>query len=114
MMGETLARRLDDFAVIELDVVRVVGRDAPERLFALMGPPEMARDVDFRELAGRQARMLAAYRTQDWDGAEAALEALHGPFGLDSVAKLYAGRIAAYRKAPPGKDWDGVFEATEK
>ena len=62
----------------------------------------------------RQARMLTAYRTQDWDGAEAALEALHGPFGLDSVAKLYAGRIAAYRKSPPGKDWDGVFEATEK
>ncbi|HEX5776066.1 MAG TPA: adenylate/guanylate cyclase domain-containing protein [Caulobacteraceae bacterium] len=114
MMGETLARRLDDFAVIELDVVRVVGRDAPERLFALMGPPEMAQSVDFRELAGRQALMLAAYRAQDWDGAEAALETLHGPFGLDSVAKLYAGRIAAYRKSPPGKDWDGVFEATEK
>ena len=114
MMGETLARRLDDFAVVELDVVRVVGRDTPERLFALMGPPEMADSVDFRELAGKQALMLAAYRAQDWDGAEAALEALHGPFGLDATANLYAGRIAAYRKSPPPRDWDGVFEATEK
>lgn len=114
MMSETLARRLDDFAVIELDVVRVVGRDAPERLFALMGPPEMAQGADFRDLADRQALMLAAYRTRDWDAAEAALEALNGPLGLDSVARLYAGRIAAYRTSPPPEGWDGVFEATEK
>jgi adenylate cyclase len=114
MMGETLARRLDDFAVVELDIVRVVGRDTPERLFALMGPPEMAQTVDFRELAGKQTLMLAAYRKQDWDAAEAALAGLSGPFGLDAVAKLYAGRVAAYRKTPPPKGWDGVFEATEK
>lgn len=114
MMGETLAKRLDDFAVVELDVVRVVGRDTPERLFALLGPPETAQGVDFKELAGKQALMLAAYRQQDWDRADAVLAELSGPFGLAAVAKLYADRIAAYRKSPPPKDWDGVFEATEK
>lgn len=114
LMGETLARRLDDFAVVEIDQVRVVGRDAPERLFALMGPPETAQSIDFKELAGKQAAMLAAYRNKDWDMAERMLAGLEGPFGLDAVAKLYADRIAAYRKTPPPKGWDGVFEATSK
>jgi adenylate cyclase len=115
--GSALAEAIPDFALLELDFVRVVGRDRPERLYALAGPPALAKDRGFRELAAAQTDMLAAYRAMDWDGADAALarvSAAAGKFGFDKLATLYAGRIAAYRKAPPEAGWDGVFQATEK
>lgn len=117
IIGGTMAERLPDFATVELDLVRVVGRDLPEEIFALLGPPELAQSSDFRELRGRQTAMLVAYHDRDWDGAEAVLAELSplaSRFGFGKVMSLYAERIAAYRKAPPGADWDGVHQATEK
>ena len=117
VVGAELAERLGDFALIELDVVRVVGREAPERLFALIGPPDLAQDEGFREIQARQAALLAAYRGRDWTAAKAELAAMApaaARFGLDKLAALYAERIAACRKSPPAGDWDGVYQATEK
>jgi adenylate cyclase len=116
-VGSAMAGRIGDFALLELDRVRVVGRDTPERLFALIGPPETAQRADFLALRERHETMLAAYRAADWDGTEAALAASTAAaagFGLEKLGKLYAERIAAYRAAPPPADWDGVYEATEK
>lgn len=76
IIGGTMAERLPDFATVELDLVRVVGRDLPEEIFALLGPPELAQSSDFRELRGRQTAMLVAYHDRDWDGAEAVLAEL--------------------------------------
>ena len=115
-VGSELAVRLDGFALLELDAVRVVGREAPERLFALMAPPEAAT-ADHAALAAAQDAMLACYRAQDWDRAETALDALAPRFegyGYHKLAGIYAERIAAYRVAPPGADWDGVYQATAK
>ena len=116
-MGQTLAEKLTEFPLVELDIVRVVGRDAPERLFGLAGAPEVKQESAFAELAAAQDAMLNAYRAQDWDKAEAALEKLSpiaARFGYDKLVSLYAARIAVYRKTPPGAGWDGVFQATEK
>jgi adenylate cyclase len=116
-LGQTLAEKLPEYPLIELDLVRVVGRDAPERLYALTGGPEIKATPDFSALAAAQEAMLKAYRAQDWDGAAAALEKLSpmaARFGYDKLVQLYAGRIAVCRKSPPGAGWDGVFQATEK
>ncbi len=117
LVGEDLAARLPDFALIELDLIRVVGRDAPERIFALMGPPEMATDPAFVETGARMTTMLEAYRSRDWGGAEAALETLRGAGtlpGLEGVAATYATRVAEFRQNPPSDDWDGISQALEK
>ncbi len=115
-VGSELAVRLGGFALLELDAVRVVGREAPERLFALLAAPEQATP-DHADLAAAQAEMLACYRAQDWDRADAALERLAPRLeshGIHKLAGIYAERIAAYRDAPPGADWDGVYQATAK
>jgi adenylate cyclase len=115
--GRELAENLPDFALIELDLVRVVGRDMPERLFALVGPPALVQTSNFRDLHAAQTAMLAAYRAKDWDGADAALEQLRpaaSRFGYDRLADLYAARIKAFRAGPPDVGWDGVHRATEK
>lgn len=116
-LGSDLASRLSDFALIELDLVRVVGRDAPEKLFALIGTPERAADPEFTMLAAAVSTMLTAYRAQDWDGAEQALIGIAAKadiFGVVKFAELYRERIAAYRETPPPQDWDGVYQALSK
>ena len=116
-INEQLAGRIQDFALIEVDLVRVVGRDTPTRVFALLGSPELAATPAFRQLAEWQAAFLCAYRTQNWAEAEAArsaFSALADPFGLQTLAALYRRRLNTFRTSPPRPDWDGVYAATEK
>jgi adenylate cyclase len=116
-IGSSVAARLPGFALIEIDRLRVVGRDRPETLFALLGDAATAASPGFAALATAQAAMLAAYRAQDWDAAaarHAEVLATGAPFHLGTLAALYADRIAACRANPPGAGWDGVFQATEK
>jgi adenylate cyclase len=117
LTGAAFAGSLPDFALIELDLARVVGRDMPERLFVLVGPPALAVTPSFQELKSAQTAMLKAYRALDWDATDAALEKLRpiaARFGYDKVVDIYAARVRAWRANPPGTDWDGVHQAMEK
>jgi adenylate cyclase len=100
---------------VELDLVRVKGRNRPSHLFTL------AETLDVPE--GRTAELLelheafiVAYRSQQWDLAEAKMRAAEaiGVPGLEKLYHIYAERIAEYRAEPPGEDWDGAYTATEK
>ncbi|HEU5286520.1 MAG TPA: adenylate/guanylate cyclase domain-containing protein, partial [Sphingomicrobium sp.] len=116
-MGEDLQARLREFATIELDRVRVVGRDAPETVHALIGDEVLGADAAFRAFAADHDAMLLAYRAQDWDGAVALLDKGGGAaagYGLGKLYALIGERIAGYRETSPGADWDGVYGATEK
>ena len=116
-IGAEMAGRIGDFAMIEIDKVRVVGRDAPERLFALLGAPELAQSPDFKSAAEIWARMIDAYRARDWALARSSLDGFEphaAGCGLTKLAAFYAGRIEACRASPPGPGWDGVYQATEK
>ncbi len=114
-VGGATAARIADYAMIELDRVRVVGRSAPETLFALLGKPAMAGEAAFVAVRDAHAAFLAAYRSQRWDEADALLEKSGLPsLGMAKLAGIYKDRIVAYRASPPGADWDGIFQATEK
>ena len=117
VLGEALAVRLPDFAVIELDRVSVVGRDAPMMIYALLGDERLRGDPDFAAMATLHAAMLEAYRAQEWPQALAALERAQphfARFGIAGLGALFAERIAILAVNPPGKDWDGVYQATAK
>ncbi|MFN7173244.1 MAG: adenylate/guanylate cyclase domain-containing protein, partial [Thermaurantiacus tibetensis] len=116
-IGEETARRLEGFALLELDRLRVVGRDRPETIFALLGPPEMAEQAAFRALAELHAAMLQCYRAQHWEEAAAHLDrlaALAPAFGLEKLVALYRARVERFAANPPGAGWDGVAEAESK
>ena len=116
-LSEAMAKRIPDFAMIPLDCVRVVGRETPEHLFALVGYPAVAMSPAFKAASDGQQALLAAYRARDWDAAERALTSVNAhaqAFGLEKLVALYAARIAQFRLNPPGADWTGVWDATEK
>lgn len=117
VIGGALRDCLPEFAVIELDRVRVVGRERPETVFALLGDEGMAKDPRFVSLSEQHGAMLHAYRTKDWDAAGALISSLAAQaeaFGLSKVHAVYAERIAVLSLDPPPADWDGVYVARSK
>lgn len=116
-MGSAMHDALPEFASIELDLVRVVGRNAPEEVYALLGDEALASTSEFRAFAEGHAAMIHAYRAQDWAGAEQLLNRWQDQaetLGLGGLYDLYRERVATLRETPPPADWDGVFTASEK
>jgi adenylate cyclase len=117
LLGEEPASRLPLFATVEVDRVRVVGRDTPETIHALLGDEDLARSAGFATFAGRHASMLAAYRARNWEEAEQALVQNEEAAAQHGLAQLYARYRASIRRCraqPPGEDWDGVTVAETK
>ncbi len=95
----------------------MVGREAPEHVFALLGRPDVASDPAFSAMRVQATGMLASYRARAWDEVDAAVAALRpheAQYGLTTLLALYTDRIADHRSTPPPEDWDGVSQAREK
>jgi adenylate cyclase len=114
--GETTAQRAPEFAFVELDLLRVKGRSAPTRIFALLGDSEFKSSQMHRTLEVRHGDMLSRFRARDWDGAEHALKLCEtlDSGQLDRTYALYRERIRAFRQSPPPPEWDGSAEAEGK
>ncbi|HEX6120433.1 MAG TPA: adenylate/guanylate cyclase domain-containing protein [Dongiaceae bacterium] len=116
VIGEETASGASEFALLEIDRVRVKGKILPIRIYTGLGDRAVAETPEFQKLRDAQERLLAHYRAKDWDQAEAALAECR-PLAGDALAAfydLYARRIAEYRAAPPPTGWDGVYEARTK
>jgi len=116
VIGEETASGASEFALLELDRVRVKGKVLPIRIYTGLGDRTVAVTPEFQQLHDAQSRLLAHYRAQEWAQAEAALADCRGlaPALLNGLYELYEKRIAHYRIEPPPADWDGVFEAKTK
>ena len=116
VIGEETATGAGTFALLELDRVRVKGKVLPIRIYTGLGDETVAATLEFDRLRDAQARLLAHYRAQEWDQADAALAECRtmAPDALHGLYELYARRIAEYRADPPPPSWDGVYEAKTK
>lgn len=116
-IGSALAAHLPGFAVLPLGRVRVVGRTASETVSGLLGDESLAQDAAYRAFALGHLAMFDAYHARDWARAAMLTEAGTDAAARYGLARLYdvmRGRIAGFARNPPGSDWDGTFEATEK
>ena len=117
LIGDTTAQAIPNFAIIEADLIKVIGRETPERIWILAGDETQADTEDFQTLITRHGEFLSAFREQSWDRAEAQifdLKVLAKPHGFDGYYDIMAERIDAYRITPPSLDWGGVHVATSK
>jgi adenylate cyclase len=115
VLGEETARQAAGFALLELDLVRVKGRDAPLRVYTVLGDGRVTITHHFEMLSKHHDAMLAAYRSRNWTAARDALLACRPiEASLVGLYDLYERRIARYERTPPPDDWDGVFTATTK
>lgn len=118
LIGEDTKNGAQDFATLELDLLRVKGKFEPVRIFALVGDEQIAKEEAFVALKAKHEEMLAAYRSADFGTA---LDLLETCQSMDAD-HVYAGqfyamfqeRIQAMRAQPTEKEWDGVYIATTK
>ncbi|WP_298836633.1 CHASE2 domain-containing protein [uncultured Roseobacter sp.] len=120
ILGQATAAHVSaDMALMELDRIRVVGKEVPETIYGLFGHDGMRSTQAFQAMVARNADMLSAYRARDWEDAETVLHDLrdlcaNAGLELDEYLSLYATRISELRSDPPPADWDGVYASTRK
>ena len=102
--------------MLELDLLRVKGKQEPVKVYTLLGAADMAATDGFRVWRQAHDRMLQAYRQGDFTIAQEIIgECRRLSAGvLDKYYDVYGERIAELTKNHPGDGWDGVFVATSK
>ena len=97
----------------ELDLITVVGKTEPVRIYELLCPADQLKPEE-AELVQEFGKGLAAYRAREWDAAEQQFQRCLKINPKDAPSALYVERIAAYRKEAPLADWDGVWRFMHK
>ena len=117
VIGENTKVRASDYATLELDLIKVKGKNDAVRIHTLLGDPAKAATPEFQSQRVAHDAMLAAYRAQQWDKTRegiAECRRIDTAGVMSGFYDLYDERIADCEKTPPGPDWDGVFVATSK
>jgi adenylate cyclase len=118
LLGSRTAEAVwEQFALLEVDLIRVKGKTEPEVIYTIVGRADVVETSDFTSLRDTWAKMLVCYRKQDWSTATDSLERCSSTiakFGLGELANLYKERTRQFRMTPPPADWDGVYTAETK
>jgi class 3 adenylate cyclase len=97
----------------EIDLILVVGKTEPERIFEILGHKgEIAPAV--AALRERFAEGLDAYRRGSWDLAESAFKGALELASNDGPSAVFLERLTRLRQEPPPGDWNGVWALKEK
>ncbi len=121
IIGQSIYEKVTDFAVIELDRVRMVGKDKPIVVYGLFGDEKVAGQEYFKNWLKAHNKMLSLYRSRNFIEAAQQIQtcgALVGP-NYSQLYSLYEERVNDILKMlkrnqtlPEG--WDGTIDAMEK
>ncbi len=114
MISEFTRREVGDAVEVrQLDRIRVVGKEEPIIVFELMAKKG--------ELTGQQRDLLDKYNTglelfqaREWEKAKNSFRAGLRVVPDDGPCKTYVERCTEFAKAPPPKNWDGVYRLKSK
>ncbi|NEQ51871.1 MAG: HAMP domain-containing protein [Leptolyngbya sp. SIO3F4] len=110
---ETQQQVADVMATRELDLIQVVGKEEPTRIYELLGhinhlsTVEQIANADF-------TRGVQAYRQKDWLQAREYFSKYLDQKANDRPTLMYLERIAHMESNPPDADWNGVWQLTKK
>lgn len=107
----TLNELSKEFIVRELDHVTVKGKNKPIKIYEVLGK-EGKISKELLEIKAHFEEGLSLYRKQEWDDA---IKAFHKSLNLgDKTSKIFIDRCEEFKKAPPAKDWEGIWNLKEK
>lgn len=109
----TYAEVKDEVLCREIDLIRVVGKTVPTRIYSVAGfkdrlPPDQVTWVHRFQVA------MERYKARSFPAALEAFETLAMEYAHDKVSRLYVDRCRKLVAEPPPADWDGVTEMTSK
>jgi adenylate cyclase len=115
IIGENTARLVNgSFILREIDWVRVKGRKQPVSIYELIGRKNSSLSKERIEILECYAAGLKAFRNQCWNEALGYFERTQSFQPQDTPSLVMSKRCTEYKKSPPQKDWDGVFQQTTK
>ena len=115
--SRTAAAVAEQFALLEIDSIRVKGKTEAEVIYAIVGRADVAASPEFRSLQDHWAMLRVCYRKQDWTGALKMIDLCHCEcerLGLVGLIDAYADRMRRLEQRSPTPEWDGVFTAETK
>src|SRR5262245_2456675 len=107
----------DQFALLEIESIRVKGKTEPDLIYTIVGRADLAKSHEFQSLQEHWAQLMTCYRKHDWTGALAMADVCRRDcerFDLGGLVDSYVDRIRQLQQVPPAADWDGVFTAETK
>ena len=113
IVGETTAAHARNFVYLELDKVRVRGKNVAVRIFQPLGPTSQNEHAQ-SDLVDRHHRALALFRARNWAAAEDIFRALAPLHGYARIAEIYLGYLSEFTITEPSDDWDGAFTLSDK
>ena len=115
--SRTAAAVAEQFALLEIDSIRVKGKTEAEVIYAIVGRADVAASPEFRSLQDHWAMLRVCYRKQDWTGALKMIDLCRCEcerLGLVGLIDAYADRMRRLEQRSPTPEWDGVFTAETK
>lgn len=97
----------------EVDMLRVVGRAQPLRVYEVL-EEKGHLDPALQPVLEHFARGLTLYRERRFAEAREAFQAALALREEDGPSRAYVQRCEAFLASPPPADWDGVYALTEK
>ncbi len=116
LVVEETVRELDEFALLEIDKVSVVGRNEPIRVYTLLGDHELKTSDTFAELCDVHGKMLQTFRAADFERALEHLEAFKAMnfHGMKKLCAFYQNRLTDLSRQGVPDNWNGVFVSDKK
>lgn len=109
---EALVR--DSFALRPVDLIRVVGKEQPVRIFEVLAQLRASDSDVAQALIDSFSGVLRFYQEGQWPAAASSARKHLEQFPDDSVAHIYLERCQRFTQAPPADDWDGVLTLESK
>lgn len=113
IISESTKMAVPEFACLELDRVRVKGKDEPVAIYQPIAPRD-GLDKDTKGMLRRHKQALALYRDQRWDEAEREFFMLSQQYSDRRIFAIYLDRVNHFRNHPPEASWDGTWVFTTK
>jgi class 3 adenylate cyclase len=103
----------DEIATRELDIIRVIGKTQPVKVYELIARKEELDDKA-RIVLEKFQIAVNLYRERKWSEAREHFEKLLELHPDDTPSQEYLKRCNECRNFPPPPDWDSVFELRSK
>lgn len=103
----------DHIEARELDLIRVVGKEKPVKVYELIDRKGQIQGAK-REVLEFYKDGLRMYRNKEWQKAIAMFQKALNKDPHDGPSLTYIKRCKAYALDPPQENWDGVYTLTEK
>ncbi len=114
IISENTYREVKDRAIVrELDIVRVLGKEKPVRIYELLGMDALPQiEKDF--IVEAYTKGLSAYREKRWYQGLKEFRRVLRYFPTDGPSVLYTKRCMDYIESPPPDDWTAVYDFDTK